>query len=104
MDSNILVAGVGIVLSLAFGYVPGLRSWYETQDGERKALVMLAALLATAAIVAGGSCWLDYGWVTCDQAGWKMLLELFVAALIGNQAAYTVGVRPFKAQGVSSPA
>lgn len=97
MEQNILVAGVGILLAILFAYTPGLKVWYDKQTGERKALVMLAALLVTAGIVAGGSCWLGYGWVTCDEAGGKMLLELFIAALIGNQAAYTVGVRPFKA-------
>ena len=102
MEQNILVAGVGILLALAFAYVPGLKKWYDAQESERKALVMLGALLVTAGIVAGGSCWLGYGWVTCDEAGGKVLLELFIAALIGNQAAYTVGVRPFKSEASES--
>jgi len=96
MENNILVAGAGILLALAFAYTPGLREWYDAKTGPRKAQVMLVALLATAAIVAGGSCWLGYGWVTCDQAGGKVLLELFISALVGNQSGYTVLVRPFK--------
>lgn len=97
MTDNILMAGAGILLAILFAYTPGLKTWYDAQTGERKALVMLAALLATAGIVAGGSCWLGYGWVTCDQSGGKQLLELFIAALIGNQATYTIAVKPFKA-------
>lgn len=96
MEDNMLMYGAGILLAILFGYTPGLKTWYDAQAGERKALVMGGALLATAGIVAAGSCWLGYGWITCDEAGGKLLAELFVNALIANQTTYTLAVRPFK--------
>ena len=33
------------MLALLFGYVPGLRQWFEALDGVRKAQVMVGLLL-----------------------------------------------------------
>ena len=40
-----LAAVAGVVLSLAFSYVPGLRDWYEALAGEFKRLIMAGVLL-----------------------------------------------------------
>ena len=56
---------------------------------------MLALTALAAGAVAGGSCWLKYTWITCDEAGWKHLLELFAYAILANQTTYQVGVRPW---------
>jgi hypothetical protein len=95
MENNLLTMGAGMLLSLAFGYLPGLRGWYERQDSQRKALVMLAALAATVVVILVGSCYLRYAWITCDEAGWKLLASMFLYALLANQGTYQI-TRHFK--------
>ena len=56
MENNLLVMIAGVVLSLAFGYVPGLREWYAALDGVRKAQVMAGVCLASAVGVFAASC------------------------------------------------
>ena len=57
MENNLLVMIAGVVLSLAFGYVPGLREWYAALDGVRKAQVMACVLLASAVGVFAAACY-----------------------------------------------
>ena len=97
MSENLLVIGAGIGLSLLFGYVGGFKTWFEAQDSTRKAQVMLALTAAAAGVVTAGACWLDYAWLTCDEAGWKKLLELFFQAILANQTAYLTLVKPRRA-------
>jgi len=94
MENNLLVMIAGVVLSLAFGYVPGLREWYAALDGVRKAQVMAVVLLAAAAGVFLAACYSPWKFATCDETGFWQLVELFIAALIANQATYQIAVRP----------
>lgn len=94
MDGNLLVVVAGIILSLLFGYVGGFKAWYEALDGVRKAQVMLGLNLLAAGVIAGGSCWLGYDWMTCDEGGWRELARLFFLAMTANQVTYQTLVRP----------
>ena len=94
MENNLLVMIAGVVLSLAFGYVPGLREWYAALDGVRKAQVMAGVLLVAAGGVFAAACYSPWQLATCDEAGFWQLVELFIAALIANQATYQIAVRP----------
>lgn len=94
MEGNLLMSVAGAMLALGFGYLPGLRDWYGAQDGPRKALVMALLLLVAALGTFGLSCWGPYTFTTCDEAGAWALVELFIAALVANQATYQIAVRP----------
>ena len=96
MSSATLSSVAGILLSLAFSYILGLNSWFDTLDSTYKRLIMLAALLVVAAGSFGLSCsgWWDF--VTCDQGGIVELIEAFVAASIANQMAYKLSPRSDK--------
>jgi len=88
MSSELLAGTAGIVLSLLFEYLPGLHDWYNNLvDGYQK-LIMLAALLLSAAGIFGLACAGRYDLVTCDAAGVWNLLEYFVLAVVANQAAH----------------
>jgi hypothetical protein len=95
MTENTVGMLAGALLALLFGYAPGLRQWYEALEPTRKALVMAGALLIAALLLYGAACYTpwDVG-VTCDEAGFWQLAQLFIAALVANQATYLVGVRP----------
>ncbi len=94
MESNIVAGIAGVALSLIFGYVPGARQWFEALEPVRKAQVMAGLLLLAAAGAFGASCYTPWAVVECTQAGFWQLVELFIAAVIANQATYMMAVRP----------
>lgn len=96
MTDNLLVGIAGILLSLLFGYVPGLSDWYNALDSVRKAQIMAALLLAAAVGVFLAGCYSPWQSVTCDEAGLWGLVELLVTALVANQATFQIAVRPGK--------
>lgn len=98
MSVELLSSLAAMALSLAAAYLPGFSTRYRALPGEAKRLLMAGMLLAVAAGALGLAC---AGWsaaagieVTCDAPGAWMLTRAFVAALIANQAAYTLAVRP----------
>ena len=93
-ESNVVMSLAGAILALLFGYVPGLRQWFEALDGVRKAQVMAGLLLLAAAGAFGASCYTPWVVVECTEAGFWQLVELFIVAVIANQATYTLAVRP----------
>ncbi len=87
-----LSAMAGIVLSLGFSYIPGVRDRFGGLEPVHKRLVMLGLLLACALGVFSLSC-LQSGMlpaVSCSRAGAWELGRIFVSALIANQAAFSV--------------
>ena len=96
---NLLLGAVGVAMSLFFTYFPKVSDWYETQAPQRKALVMLGALLAAAVAVFALVC-SDMGvligvTLTCDKAGAVVLLSAFIKILAGNQLAYLMIAKPY---------
>ena len=88
MSSELLIVIAGVVLSLAFSYIPGLRDWFDPLWPNQKRFVMLGVLLISAGGVFALACFGKYDLVTCDMSGAWNLLEYFVAAAIANQTAY----------------
>ena len=88
MSSELLIVITGVVLSLAFSYVPKLKDWFDPLVPNSKRLIMLGVLLLSAGGVFALACFGKYDLVTCDASGAWNLLEYFVAATIANQAAY----------------
>lgn len=98
MNAETLTATAGVILSLAFSYLPGLKSWYGTLDGTAKRLLMFAALCVTALGFYALACTpyaelLDIA-VSCDAQGAVALLRLLLSAVIANQATYSLTPRP----------
>jgi hypothetical protein len=85
-----LGAIAGVVLSLAFSYIPGLSDKFSALPATTKRLIMAALLL----LVAGGalalSCANIVVSVECTQAGLLALVNTYIAALVANQAAYMI--------------
>ena len=88
MTPELLVSIAGIILSLAFSYVPGLDVKFAALEGVHKRLVMLGLIFLTAAGAFGLSCAGLVDVATCDQAGVWGLVQLFIFAAIANQSAY----------------
>ena len=96
MTGQQLAIAAGILLSLAFSYIPSLQAWYSAKDSKTQSAIMLAALAVITAGALGVSCANWWPLVTCDQIGVKSLIEAFVAALIANQATYVISPQPAK--------
>lgn len=91
ITSEMLVAVAGVVLSLLFSYIPGLRTWYAGLVSETKRLIMLGLLLVvTAAIFALGCYNLISIDIACNQDGLLKLVGLFVAGIVANQGTYLI--------------
>lgn len=88
MTPELLVSIAGIILSLAFSYVPGLDVKFAALEGVYKRLVMLGLMVLAAAGAFGLSCAGLVDAATCDQAGAWGLVQLFIFAAIANQSAY----------------
>jgi len=93
MTSELLSSISGILLSLSFSYIPGLKRWFDTLDREYKQLVMGILLFLVSAAVFGLSCANILDYVTCDREGILGLVRVFIAALIANQSAYLITKR-----------
>lgn len=90
MTAENLAVYAGVLLSLLFSYVPGLKAKYDALSSDAKRLVMLGALLVIAIGVYTLACAGYYPDISCDQPGLVELVKIFVAALIANQAAFLI--------------
>jgi hypothetical protein len=85
-----LGAIAGVVLSLLFSYVPGLSDRFAALDATVKRLVMAALLFVVAAGALALSCTQIVVTIECSQAGLISLINVYIAALVANQAAYMI--------------
>ena len=90
MTSELLAGIAGIVLSLAFSYIPGLSTKFAKLESSTKRLIMAGLLLLTGGAAFGLSCAGVFATVTCDKAGALGLVSHFIMALIANQSAYSI--------------
>lgn len=88
MNEQQLAGVAGLVLSLAFAYVPRLSDWYDGKDSQTKALIMAALLLVVAAASYGLSCTGDFAFFECTRVGAWVAVQVFIAALVANQGTY----------------
>lgn len=94
MDSTLLTGIASVALSLAMEYVPGLSDWYGGLSSGLKATVMAALLTVAAVAVFVLSCYTSQVTVACNEGGFWELARLWVAALVANQATYSIAVKP----------
>jgi hypothetical protein len=85
-----LGAVAGIVLTLAFSYIPGLNAWFAKLNKEQQQLGMLLALVVAALLIGGAGC---LGWtssVVCNADGLRDVGEALLFAIIANQSVYRI--------------
>ena len=98
MNAEQLAAVSGIVLSLIFAYIPGIKDIFDKlPKPEYKAAVMAVLTILVGAGLFGLGCakWFNVP-LTCDQAGVEQLVNSIVGVLIGMAGGYVTLVRPFK--------
>lgn len=97
---EILSGAAGILISIVLTYTPKLNTKWQSLEADYKRLILLGALVIVAVAVVALSCWNVIPYVTCDQGGLIKFAEVFIAALIANQAVYplSVGIDRVKAK------
>ncbi len=89
LTPDLLAAIAGVILSLAFSYIPGLNTKFAALDETWKRLVMLVLLLITAGTIFGLGCAsIIQPGLTCDKSGLTQLIWIFILAAMANQTAY----------------
>jgi len=90
MTSDLLSAIAGVLLSLAFSYIPGINEQFAKLSSSSKRLIMGGLLLLVAGATFGLSCANILSSVTCDKPGAIGLVSNFVMAMIANQSTYSI--------------
>lgn len=93
MTAELLSAIAGVLLSLAFSYLPGISDWFDKLNPTRKRLVMAGLLVVAAVGTFGLSCAGVINDAACTQAGAWALASTFITALVANQATYSISPR-----------
>mgnify|MGYP001558151337 CR=1 FL=1 len=97
MTADLLASVVSVVLSLAFAYIPGVKTWFDARDGTQKAGIMAILLIAVAVGSFATSCAQVLALsIACDKSGAVGLAQILVAALVANQSSYLLLVKPFR--------
>ena len=93
MNVEALSLGAGALLSLLFGYVPGLSGWFDAKEPTVKRLIMAGALLVISVVVFGLSCanlQIPGIQIECNTQGASLLVQTFLLALAANQSMYSI--------------
>ena len=95
ISSELIVSIAGIVLSLLFSYIPGLRTWYAALVVETKQLIMLGLLVVVSGSIFALGCYgiLSTG-IACDKYGIIALVQMLIVGVVSNQAAYLISPQP----------
>ena len=81
----------GLILSLAFSYIPGLNVAYAGLSEEAKKAIMAGLLLLTSIVLVVFSCTgIVATSIMCDKPGLILLAWIFIQALIANQSIYKI--------------
>src|SRR5512138_469292 len=96
MTTEQLGAIAGVILSLVLAYVPKVKEWYDAKSAPEKAQIMAGLLIVAALGVFGLSCARLYSFAPCTVDGAKDLLSVLIAALVANQGAFLLLVKPFR--------
>lgn len=95
VSPELLVSLAGVVLSLAFSYIPGLRVKFAALESDVKRLIMLGLIVVIAAAIFGLKCAgiLEIG-VACDKIGLQQMVWYVILGIIANQSAYQITPLP----------
>ena len=90
MTATELSAVAGVVLSLVFSYIPGVKNWFDGLESGYKQAVMGGVLIVVTSAIFGLACYGVIVTVECTQAGALGLVMALIAALVGNQSVYLI--------------
>lgn len=99
ISSEDISMAAGVLLSLGFSYLPGLKEKFASLSATRKRLLMLALLVVVTGGIFGLSCLNFPQPGPCDQSSALVLVRALILAAIANQSAYALSPRPDPVEG-----
>lgn len=84
----------GIVLSMLFTYIPGLRTNWANLPKEKQQLYMMGMLLGITGLVIASSCFNLWVFISCTKEGIMGIFGVFGSAVLGNVTAYNALPQP----------
>jgi hypothetical protein len=90
---NVIAALAGMILSFAFRFIPGLKTWFEGLSSEGKSGVMAIVIVAAGVGTALWQCSSPEGGATmadCLSLGWRQYAAAIFSALVTNQATHQI--------------
>jgi len=88
MSGERLGVVAGIIFSLTFSYIPGVKEWFEPLKNKYKQGIMGALLVLVAGAWFGLSCAGVVEGPACNQEGALEAVSVLFFALIANQGTY----------------
>lgn len=98
LTPELIASVVTILFSLAFAYLPGVKTWYSALESEHKAAIMGLVILLVGAGAFGASCggFVRLEGISCTQTGVVALVQTVLFALLSSVGSYTLLVKPFR--------
>ena len=88
MSAELLSSVSGIVISLLFSYIPGLKEWFEPLQNKYKQGIMGAVLVVVAGAWFGLGCAGIVDGPACTKEGAIEAVIFLIRALTANQGTY----------------
>lgn len=92
---NLISAGAGVIIALAFEWFPGLSTWFNGLTKMTKKIVVAAVMFVIAAAIVGASCagllarfFPDIA-LTCDVPGIWIVVMAWISAVGAAQTVHT---------------
>jgi hypothetical protein len=92
--SELILGGIGVLLSLIVAYVPFVVDWFYNIDKKWRGLTNAGLALVVAAGVFGLSCSGLFDWVACTKADAVELFKAWFILFGTNQLAYLTFPEP----------
>ena len=93
MTPEAIASTAGVILSLVLSYFPVVKNWYNPLPNEQKVTATGVLLVL---VTAGTLLYKCQGQFACLTTDWPLALSTLVAALVANQSAYLIAVKPLK--------
>jgi hypothetical protein len=95
LTPEVLAGIAGVLLMLAFNYIPKLNVTFAALEPEIKRSIMGGLLLVVCVIIYVGQCYgaLWSAGLTCDKAGILHLAWIYVVAVMANQGTFSIAPR-----------
>ena len=90
MTQDQLAVLAGLLLSLGFSYIPGLKDWYGALSGVHKRLTMLVCIMLAGGGVYLAGCASLIVVLSCDRTGLLELVRVIALTLVANQSTYSL--------------
>ena len=89
-NAEILSGFAGVIVSLVFAYLPGVKTWFDELEGTQKPPVMALVLFILSAGAMAYFCRFDG---VCMTASAERFVTIYFSALVANMTTFNFAVK-----------